>query len=119
MCPPDAVRVVLPDPTMKSDWDEYVVPARRKRPVRNWYAVSCEPLPSPLPVRRASFAVNPSGTPVCTTQNRRSQLAPLVVVQPRGPAWVSGTTKLQSPSSSETHVAQSSSTGVVGSVVPS
>ena len=53
-----------------------MLPARRVVPVRNWYGVSCEPVPSPLPVRKIGFCENPSGAPVCTIQNRRSQLSP-------------------------------------------
>ena len=98
-----------------------MLPARSVLPVRNRYGVSSLPVPAPEPVRKVSFWVKPDGTPVWTIQNRRSQLAPaLAPKQPWLLLWVLGTMKLQSPSASETQVAQESVTAVVGPLdVPS
>ena len=54
--PPDAERFVEPVETMKLVWELYVSPARSVVPVRNWYGVSWDAVPSPLPVRRVSFS---------------------------------------------------------------
>ena len=70
-----------------------------------------------MPVRRVGLVSHPAGAETWVTQNLVFRLAPAGV--PLCDAWVSGTTKLQSPRLSEVQVDQDVFTGGPGVLSPS